>query len=88
MQTKICDLHNRLDLSWMVVGDFNECMWCFEHFSSTHRDEPQMTTFRDTLKVCDLVDLGFCGVPHTYDNKLSGRANVKVRLDHVSASHS
>jgi hypothetical protein len=53
-------------------------MWSFEHFSATPRSESQMAAFRDALEVCGLVDLGFSGVPHTYDNKRSGNANVKV----------
>jgi hypothetical protein len=40
-----------------------------------------MMAFRDTLQVCGLVDLGFTGVPFTYDNKRQGNKNVKVRLD-------
>jgi hypothetical protein len=33
-----------------------------------------------------LVDLGFKGLLYTYDNKRSGRANVRVRLDRVAAT--
>jgi hypothetical protein len=39
-----------------------------------------MSTFRDALIVCELKELGFQGVPFTYDDRRSGRANVKVRL--------
>ena len=63
------------------MGDFNEAMWSFEHFSVTPRSESQMLAFRDTLEVCELVDLGFSGLPFTYDNKQRGRKNVRVRLD-------
>ena len=44
-----------------------------------------MVAFRDALDDCKLVDLGFKGVPFTYDNKRGGRKNVKVRLDRVVA---
>ncbi len=44
-----------------------------------------MQSFRDTLQTCDLHDLGFKGVPFTYDNKRVGWNNVKVRLDHAVA---
>jgi hypothetical protein len=70
-----------------VLGDFNEAMWSFEHFSATQRPEPQMLAFRDMLETCELVDLGFFGLPYTYDNKRRGRGNVKVRLDRVVADN-
>jgi hypothetical protein len=63
------------------MGDFNEAMWGFEHFSAHERLERQMSNFRDVLMDCDLTDLGFLGLPFTYDNGRSGEANVKVRLD-------
>ena len=40
------------------------------------------------LNVCNLHDLGFSGILHTYDNKRLGRANVKVRLDRAIATSS
>lgn len=72
MWEKLQCLKNTSDLPWLVVGDFNEAMWDFEHFSATPRGEPQMIAFRDALEVCELVDLGFVGVPYTYDNKRGG----------------
>jgi hypothetical protein len=65
----------------MVVGDFNETMWGFEHFSVNQRPEHKMEVFREVLSLCDLHDLGFCGLPFTWDNGHSSSANVRVRLD-------
>jgi hypothetical protein len=45
-----------------------------------------MAAFRETLALCNMVDLGFTGLPYTYDNKRKGRANVRVRLDRAVAS--
>lgn len=73
------------DLPWLVLGDFNETLWEYEHFSDTPRPERQMEKFRDMLSVCDLHDLGFCGLPYTWDNGRSGNANVLVRLDRAVA---
>jgi hypothetical protein len=67
------------DLPWLVVGDFNEAMWGFEHFSACPRPERQMINFREALADCELTDLGFNGRPYTYDN--GHDSNVKVRLD-------
>jgi hypothetical protein len=44
-----------------------------------------MAAFRDALMVCELKDLGFQGLPFTYDNRRRGNANVKVRLDRAVA---
>jgi hypothetical protein len=47
-----------------------------------------MLDFREVLSYCDLHDLGFSGLPWTYDNKQAGDRNVRVRLDQVVASPS
>jgi hypothetical protein len=79
------NLKSTSDLPWLVIGDFNEALWQHEHLSSNLRPEGQMAAFRDTLMRCELKDLGFRGVPFTYDNKRRGNANVKVRLDRAVA---
>jgi hypothetical protein len=81
------NLKNESDLPWCVMGDFNEAMWSFEHFSVTPRPEAQMLAFRETLEVCGLVDIGFSGLPFTFDNRRKGRRNVRVRLDRVVADN-
>jgi hypothetical protein len=72
-------------MPWLVMGDFNETLWGFEHFSNCARPERQMALFRDALSDCDLNDVGFVGLPFTYDNGRAGDANVKVRLDRAMA---
>lgn len=79
------DLKQTSTLPWLVLGDFNETMWQFEHFSKRMCNEPYMQAFRDTLNLCELSDIGFKGEPYTYDNKREGWNNVKVRLDCVVA---
>jgi hypothetical protein len=73
------------NISWLVLGDFNEVLWPEEHLSNTPRSVYQMEALRDILYDCNLSDLGFSGVPYTYDNKRKGRANIRVRLDRVVA---
>jgi hypothetical protein len=73
-------LKTRSDDPWIVIGDFNEVMWQYEHFSETKRGG-QMADFREVLEFCGLRDAGFSGTPWTYDNNKSGNQNVKVRLD-------
>jgi hypothetical protein len=81
MWSALRDLKASSMLPWFLVGDFNEALWQHEHLSACRRSENQMAAFRDALMVCELKDLGFKGVPFTYDNGRRGNANVKVRLD-------
>ncbi|KAJ1268194.1 hypothetical protein BS78_07G118600, partial [Paspalum vaginatum] len=86
----IWDLLRRLQTTWqgpwMMMGDFNDAMWQYEHFSETLRLENQMFDFREILSHCDLHDLGFSGLPRTYNNNQAGRRNVRVRLDRAVAT--
>ena len=85
MWDALCALRATSDLPWFLMGDFNEALWQHEHLSFCPRPESQMTAFRDTLLLCELKDLSFSGLPFTYDNRRSGRANVRVRLDRALA---
>lgn len=67
--------------AWMCVGDFNETLLWSEHFSYSPRPEWQMKAFREAVDDCSLSDLGWSGAEYTWDNRQSGRANVKARLD-------
>ena len=88
MWKRLRTLKNKSSAPWVMIGDFNEAMWSFEYFSQTRRREKQMKDFRDVLSPCDLHDLGFSGVPWTYNNKQEGERNVRVRLDRAVASPS
>lgn len=57
---------------WFMVGDFNEVMWQSEHFSRNKRLPKLMANFCEVLSECNLFDLGFSGVPWTYNNKQEG----------------
>ena len=81
MWERLCSLCDEWTGPWMVIGDFNEAMWQYEHFLETHRNEHQMMDFREVLSHCDLHDLGFSGLPWTYNNNQAGQRNVRVRLD-------
>ena len=45
-----------------------------------------MRAFRDVVSDCPLQDLGWSGVPYTWDNRQSGNANVKARLNRAFAN--
>lgn len=48
--------------------------------------ERQKEVVPDVMAYCDLTDFRFLGALYTYDNKPSGRADVKVRLDRLIAN--
>ena len=50
------------------------------------RPEWQMRAFRDAADDCGFQDLGWSGVPYTWDNRQTGHANVKARLDRAFAN--
>ncbi|XP_071683852.1 uncharacterized protein [Lolium perenne] len=66
---------------WICAGDFNEVLYGTEQIGGNERQEWKMEGFRDAIEECKLEDLGFYGVPYTWDNKQQGNKNVKVRLD-------
>ena len=72
--------------AWLCVGDFNETLHASEHFSRTNRPEWQMRAFREVIDECSLQDLGWTGVPYTWDNRRAGEANVKARIDQAFAN--
>jgi len=44
-----------------------------------------MSNFRDVLSHCNLFNLGFEGVPWTFNNKQDRKRNVRVLLDQTMA---
>ena len=45
-----------------------------------------MAGFRETVDVCGLCDLGFKGVPWTFEKKVAGGSFSRTRLDRALAS--
>ncbi|XP_010229884.1 uncharacterized protein LOC100821562 [Brachypodium distachyon] len=78
---ELCNMHGQSNVPWLVIGDFNEALSQCEHLSVSLRPEAQMRAFRETLYNCGLLDLGYSGVPYTYNNGRSGSRNVQVGLD-------
>lgn len=81
-------LHTRSSLPWLCVGDYNEVLNAEEQFGGVGRTERQMEGFRDAVSVCGFTDLGYIGLPYTWDNRQHGDRNVKVRLDQGLANAS
>ncbi|KAA3486529.1 reverse transcriptase [Gossypium australe] len=60
---------------WLVNGDFNEIMYCFEKSGGIPRDKRKMEAFRETLEECQLEYIGYSGPG------LHGKEETLERLD-------
>lgn len=74
-------LRREYDNPWLCAGDFNEILSAGEQFGGHNREEWQMEGFRDVVDECGFEDLGYSGLPYTWDNRQQGSDNIKVRLD-------
>jgi hypothetical protein len=78
-------LRNASDLSWLSGGDFNEILHDSEQIGGLDHAKWQMEGFRNAIEQCGFTDLGYSGLPYTWDNKRDGMSNIKVRLDRCLA---
>jgi len=74
-------LSSQGNLPWLCAGNFNEILEASEQFGGNTRSERQMDGFREAVQMCGFQDLGFSGLPYTWDNRQEGIHNIKVRLD-------
>lgn len=81
-------LNDQSNAPWLCAGDFNEILDAGEQFGGALRPERQMNGFRDAVAMCGFLDLGFSGLPYTWDNRQEGIHNIKVRLDRAFANAS
>lgn len=79
-------LRNENDLPRLCLGDFNETLHSHEQIGSNERHEWSMEGFREIVVYCRFSDLGYSGLPYTWDNRRQGLANIKVRLDRALAN--
>lgn len=66
---------------WLCMGDFNEVLSVDEQIGGNERESWQIAAFQDAVDDCRLSDLGYHGLPYTWDNRQDGDRNVKCRLD-------
>ena len=74
-------LSNVLSYPWLCMGDFNETLVSSKHFGTNALPEAQMTAFRECVEDCGLIDVGWLGLPFTWDNRqgdLVGRYQFKM----------
>jgi len=71
-------LRNETDLPWLYAGDFNEILHVQEQFRQNDRGEWMMEGFHEAVDYAGLTDLGYSGLPNTWNNRREGRSNAKV----------
>lgn len=69
------------DSPWQCLGNFNEVLLADEQIGGNDREAWQMAAFEDAVNDCRLTDLGYHGLPYTWDNRQDAAQNVKARLD-------
>ena len=79
-------LYSRLNLPWVVFGDFNEITHLEEKSGWAERDAHQMRAFCNSLETCGLRDLGFIGQRFTFCNGRHGDHCTLIRLNRIVAN--
>lgn len=76
----LCQLGQHRDLPWLVVDDFNEIMYACEKMRGLPRDERRTKIFRDVLKECHLINIGYFGTWFTWERGNLMETNAQERL--------
>lgn len=66
---------------WVCSGNFNEILDQKEKSGGLPKDSSLIIDFREVLKKCGLIDLGWSDCPFTLSNKKYGSQSIKERLD-------
>lgn len=77
----------RLNLSWLVFGDFNEIISNSEEVGGARRYLGQMNSFIEALTDCNLLELPFTGGIFTWSHG-SGSDLILERFDRMVATPS
>ena len=74
-------LHSLDNTPWLCMGDFNEILSISERSGEVLGSTRRMQDFSDVVNRCGLIDLGFRGIPFTWENRRDGEALIQKRLD-------
>ncbi|KAM0903186.1 hypothetical protein ACQ4PT_018814 [Festuca glaucescens] len=80
-------LRAQSDAPWLCLGDFNEVLAADEQFGGLGREQWQIRGFKEAVEDCGFADLGYHGLPYTWDNRQGDGSNIKVRLDRALGDH-
>ncbi|KAK6146669.1 hypothetical protein DH2020_020538 [Rehmannia glutinosa] len=79
-------LQAQYDLPWIVGGDFNDILSYTEKWGGADFNTPYVSSFREVIDDCRLLDLGFDGPRFTWRKSLNNENNVWERLDRFLGS--
>lgn len=76
------------DLSWILIGDFNEVLDESEKFGGNSLSVRKFREYREYMDHCSLLDLGFLGPKYTWTNKRGIGNLIQEQLDRCWATPS
>lgn len=77
-----------MDLSWVIIGDFNEILNESEKVEGNKRPASQMKHFGDVINRSNLRDLGYVGFDFTWCRRWGTQGWIHERLDRAFISTS
>ncbi|KAK0608671.1 hypothetical protein LWI29_034165 [Acer saccharum] len=69
------------NLPWIVVGDFNEILQLDEKKGGVIRSNTAMSSFREAVDDCALIDMGYVGNKYTWSNRQFKGDLIQERID-------
>ncbi|TXG54013.1 hypothetical protein EZV62_019269 [Acer yangbiense] len=69
------------NLPWIVVGDFNEILQLDEKKGGVIRSNTTMSSFREAVDDCALMDMGYVGNKYTWSNRQFKGELIQERID-------
>ncbi|KAH9685373.1 reverse transcriptase domain-containing protein [Citrus sinensis] len=72
--------------TWCCLGDFNEILYSHEKLGGNDRSSNMMLEFKESIRACNLMDMGFKGHKYTWSNRRYGVNFIEERLDRVLCS--
>ena len=79
-------LRDSSQLSWLVIGDFNEIRCQVEKEGGASRPVQQMARFNASINYCGLKEVGFVGPKFTWLYQKRDGTQIRERLDRALAS--
>ncbi|XP_074362148.1 uncharacterized protein LOC141702349, partial [Apium graveolens] len=71
----------RSDLPWCIIGDFNDLLFTDEKQGGRPHPSNLLYGFGETIRECNLVDLGYVGGKYTWDKSRGTSKWIQERLD-------
>lgn len=84
--TLLEQLSGKMNLPWVIMGDFNEILHEGEKVGGNQRPASRMKHFGDVINRCNLRDLGYVGSDFTWCRRLGSRGCIRERLDRTFVS--